>query len=915
MKKRKKTDLVLDASDIQESGNILLDRKLELIRKKFLDLKIIKTSEEHQKDRGVDFQIELVNRTNNKTIDLFKLQVKATNEQLVPLRTTSNKGLISFQLSNKHILYYQNEIPVALLFLLCDETADEVYWYAIQLDDSLEDRVNESLAKNHDSIQIFVNPANKLDPDNFLEFIEQAEQSKNTQFFRASDERVNPLTTNKDFEVDRGKPLLQQLFEFMEYMYEEVRYLPIHLLTQHYPFKISNAFTPYYHWFHLYTDNIQLVEMLKSFEVTDGKVNFSNESFITGVDDYEEKATSILRKLTQNHIYSVSAQKSGKEASTRLFQNQTCDCVACRYYRLDIPGAILQLNKTKKGDLDEQMKVAYMHYKLGNYLQAAKAFKAIGIESKKKNKKTLFLITQFNLQKLGRLIKNSYYDSENQSYAQRLMQINLERAVFAAQNKSHHRKLFNWIKEVRFYSDNAFEIQASVSQLRNDHQAYLRGSIGTSRNYDQMLNGFAQLHSFVNSNYIVYDRYSEYKLQVEEFTEGIFAALSLRETNSRVLTELVDYHIHRLIFDGDHKITWRYFNKYNFKSVPYKQSDGNDNFLALVVNLLKNNSLMKTSFQNYTPEEGGFWRNSYPAIFCNCLCVASILRLDPDDVTIITRGIMDCYAADDLPSIDAHHQVNSFLSTKKKQISTNLLKELIYFFLPFNDQYLQQRLAILTTELKSRRETIVLATDQEARVFDYSFVVQDQKNFNTVLYFHAIAEPALKKRIETSVLLFLRDNFDTYQFYHAVIIDVIPFLDSEFSERFINATYPDPSKSSFRQSFYGPEDNAYPLFDMLFNICFKFNLVPTQISDREFCGFGDYYDWLLDVDGFDYTKFKIGWLLLYPTKFYLEKFRKHEVVKTKVETFLRSNRDIRIERLYFDLYLPEDTDIHEDYLE
>jgi hypothetical protein len=241
MAKKKKQKSDRDTSEIQDSGNVLLDNVLEAIRKKFTDIKIIKTSEEHQKDRGVDFQLEIVGKPKEETFDMLKLQVKATDKTLSTLNTTANKGFFSYQVSNRHIRYYQYEIPWPLIFILCDLPNQKVYWHAIQLDDSLQERLYESEIKKHRSIQIFIDPKNLLGPDTFLNFVHDAEISKQAQFFRVSDEKLNPLTEKQDFKVDRSKPLLDQLYELLEYLYEEVKYLPLYLLTQHFHSKLQTV--------------------------------------------------------------------------------------------------------------------------------------------------------------------------------------------------------------------------------------------------------------------------------------------------------------------------------------------------------------------------------------------------------------------------------------------------------------------------------------------------------------------------------------------------------------------------------------------------------------------------------------------------------------------------------------------------
>ncbi|GEM63853.1 hypothetical protein SF1_18350 [Sphingobacterium faecium NBRC 15299] len=911
MAKKKHGNVSRTSEEIQESGNILLNNVLEEIRQIYPDLHIVIKSEEDQKDRGVDFQVDLI-RKPNETVEMFKLQVKATDEPVTTLKNTRNKGLISFPLEHRHIKYYKQQMPWALIFIVCDNSTKTIYWHPIQLDYTLEERLEKSIIENKKSLQLYIDPENRLTPGSFLKFLGDVEASKTSQFFKVATKNENSLTAGTDFQVDRNKPLLEQLYNVIEYLYEEVQFVPINLLIQYYPFKIFEDQPAFYQQFKLYTDNEDLVAMLDTFSVQpDGIINFADSSYIKGVKDYQEKAKTILSKFSQNHIYSIVSHKSRKEVSTRYFNHSDCNCVACCYNRLEIPLAMEKLSEVKDKTLDEQMVNAYMHYTFGDFLKSAKTFEEIGRQAFKDRKKTLFMITQFNLIKLGKLIRYAYYDRDAYKHGKALMEINLDQFVYKERNRSHHQKLFNYIKDVRFYSDNAYEIQTAMSKLRNEYQSFIEGGNFITHSYDQLFTGFAQLNSFISGNRIIYDRFSEFHNLMDEFTEGLFIALALRETNSNVITEFNDYHINQLIFDGDHKLIWRYFNKYHFKSIPYNGVRGK--FFEKITNLLGNHYLFIDSFKAYTSDDGSLWRNLYPKIFNNCLSLAAMLQMNDSQAEKITREIIDCISKSVLPSPDSYAQINSFFGRKRSQLSTDLLKELIFFFLQKEDMYLETRLSIFIAELKLRNQILIFSQQQRKNLMKLAFDGKNDKleYFNTLIYFHPVVDNTLKTQIKRRIITQLHKKFKVDHYYNSAIFNVLPFKESEFLQQFIEATFPNPNKHSFKNSFYGPQDNDYPLFDMFLNLCFKFNIQPNDISNKNFKGFGDYYDWLQDLESYDYEKFKISWLGLYPTKYYFNHFAKSKKLEKAIKNYLRNNRDQKIERLYFDIYNPQIDEVEE----
>ncbi|MFD2966288.1 DUF4365 domain-containing protein [Sphingobacterium bambusae] len=899
------------SEEIQESGNILLDNVLEKIRVAYQDIKIIKTSEEHQKDRGVDFQIELIDKSNERTLEMFKLQVKATDEPVTALKTTENKGLISFQIDNRHIRYYQKEMPWALLFLLCENANQKVYWYAIQLDSSLERRLNQSIAQNKRSMQIFLDPKNVLEESSFNTFVNDAKKSNVAQFFRDSEQLVTTISADVDFKVDRSKPLLDQLYSLFEYLFGELLYLPKHLITQYYPFKISEFQSSFYHQFKLYTNNEELVTMIDSFKVqSDGNIDFTEPAFIRDVDEYEKKAKIIFERFSNNHIYSIIAEKSRREVPTRYFKKRKCNCIVCCYSRLEIPKVLKMLQNSRAQSLEDRMKMAYMNYMFGNYLQAAKAFEEIGVVAKKKKKETLNLITQFNLIKLGRLIRSNYYSHEELELGKKMMEINLDKAVYFAPSNSHHRKLFNYIKESRFYTDSVYEVQSAISKLRSEYQSYINGAQFVTHSYEQLLTGFAKMSSFIGGNMIIYDRFAEFSMQMTEFTEGLFIALALRETNSNVISNFNNYHIKTLIFDGDHKVIWRYFNKYHLKSISYVESDGE--FFSLIANLLSNHHVVCNVYKSYPDERKDFLHERYAEIFANCFCLAAIVNMDEKQVEKIVIGIMHCFTKEDLPNFEVYVQVNNFFNLKRRQLSDEMLKKLIIFFLECRGTYREKPLELFAEELKLRNISISLSTSQYQKLFNFALGDNGElmENFNVLCSFYAISEETFKLRVKRKIEEQLNKKFDPYHYNYAVIWGVLPFEKSDLLNRFIEATYPDPSHVSFGASFYGPQANPYPKFDMLFNLCFKFELSASAITKKKMVGFGDYYDWLLDLNGFDYNKFKVSWLILNPTKFFFQYYAKSPKLKEIIEDYLQNNRDIQVERLYFDIYSKKNNNLN-----
>ncbi|MET3606976.1 hypothetical protein ABIC74_000818 [Mucilaginibacter rubeus] len=897
--------------EARKKGDLLLNNTFDKIGNIYSGIYLSVVDEQDQDDRGIDFQVEIVLKAKNETIEVFKLQNKGTLEPVKLLKTTQNKGLISFQISLRHVKYYRNEMPYATMFMLCDVPNEKVYWHPIQLDENVDERVDQAEKEGHESVQIYINPKHELNAVNFEQFLEQIRGSKKTQFYKTTD-RDNPLFSDgSEFEVDENKPLLDQVYDLFEYLYDEIRYVPQHLLIRNKPFKKANSYIPFIHSFKATTDNAELVELFASIKVNDDHtLTFTKPALIKGVADADRKAKVILRKFSENQIYWIGGDSGKADAPLRYFPEQECDCVACRYYRLDILGAIKSLDSKPKDDLLDQMKFAYMHYQLGNYIKAAEMLKDVASAAKRSNKSVIYTITQFNLLKLGRLIKNSYFDYQITNASVDFLKIDLDKTVLSSLTKGHNLKLAMWIKNQNFINEPAYQIHESVGKIRNTYQSYIDGNVSRNRHFYELIDSIAQLNSFVNGNYIIFDRWGEYKQLFDTMTEGLFAAYAMKEEQRNNLRDLNDYHIFRMIFDGSQENIWRYFNKYRLTSVSYKAREKRNNLFLMVKNVLGQNHLINDALKIYSPEDGFFWRSTYPFLFANTLCLAAIIEMDDHQAETIISQIVDCLGNGPLHSPDCYVNVNAFIVKKHPQLSDSTLKKLFIFCVRQKDAYAEARMNIVSNTLKFRGIEMKLSKTDEIILMDCILNDDDKRENNIRVYVYPVVEQRIQKKIVKHLEKMLNKKFDAYQYYYAKIYD-LP-LNQSYFDQFISQSVPDPHRPNIQAMLGAETENKYPMFDMLLNLCFKNDLDLKSITKVNFSGYGDYYDWLLDMDNFDYSKFRVRWIGLYATKFYFNEFRKHPKIKTILEAYLKSKRDIRIERLYIDLYNPLNIESVED---
>jgi hypothetical protein len=123
----------------------------------------------------------------------------------------------------------------------------------------------------------------------------------------------------------------------------------------------------------------------------------------------------------------------------------------------------------------------------------------------------------------------------------------------------------------------------------------------------------------------------------------------------------------------------------------------------------------------------------------------------------------------------------------------------------------------------------------------------------------------------------LKEKFNLELWNNAVLFDVIPLIDNDLSKA-IELLKPKENLIGKPVSPFGGYRYNSGL-DQLINVCFDRNINLTDSRFDALRQNSPYYQWLLNIDGFDYSSFESNWLLEYGTKPYFKRFSESEVLK------------------------------------
>ena len=721
---------------------------------------------------------------------------------------------------------------------------------------------------------------------------------------KVSSENLNNI--NDSIEIDKTKHILDQVYDYILLIREELNFYPINLLINHYPFQISKKPYSYYSISTLNTDNQKLLELFNSIEITeDSTINIANTQLFENVDDYLSKIKFVLNALSENLIFNISERNTRNSIRVRFYENTECGCSLCKFEVFKFVDCLNNLNSFSDSK-DDLQKSFYLNYLMGNYVTAVEKQKKLLNLFKKEKQNTHCFISQFNLSKLSNFLFWGYFGNDSvEKLEEELKQIDLKReAIFFS--KKENGKLINYISEKQFYLNAKDKIQISTNKLRDQYYNSLNGGWSSNSEVWNLISEFGILESFLSSNHIIFNQFSEFNELFGTFTEGLFVSYATNNEGNSRLKEFDDWLIHNLLTYGNSNVINKFYKRYKLKKINYKKTSQGNSFVDLINNFFNNNELREV-FANNNSEKGNrhFWEH-YDKIFGNILTLVSICNFDNNYIREFTHKLIDFLKKECIPR-DLIQQINTFIYRCGKELDRETLQKLFDLAVDNPPLHKLDYFDALFYIIDKKKEKLSIDEETFNKVMTFVFeectICKEKHSKDIVIKIYLLIDnQEYKNKISNVIVQKLQEQFDFDLFYSATIFDVIPFYKNLFSTA-IAFSYPQDSHLTHRSVFFNLKENRYSNVDAMLNLCFKQN-IDTNTDDFQLIKKLDkYYEWLVDMDNFDYDCFEPQWISVYATKYYLKKFYDCKLVKEKLNKILKEKSDTQIEKDYINIYV------------
>ncbi len=162
-----------------------------------------------------------------------------------------------------------------------------------------------------------------------------------------------------------------------------------------------------------------------------------------------------------------------------------------------------------------------------------------------------------------------------------------------------------------------------------------------------------------------------------------------------------------------------------------------------------------------------------------------------------------------------------------------------------------------------------------------------------------------QQKLRNEAKTILSNNFDGDLYYTFCAHNILDF-DSKLFKKFVSQT-PDLRAKWTNVSIMGHTVIKNFHLDQIIDQIFKYKIPITpqlkKLTNKAIEE--EYYDWLLNLDGYDYTKFKSYWIMYQTNINYLGAYRESDALKKALTKSLSENYIEGVAKTYLRIYEPQ----------
>lgn len=381
---------------------------------------------------------------------------------------------------------------------------------------------------------------------------------------------------------------LTQMSKSLE-RFSEFRVLPPNFLSNLFPFNTQKKYSGNYDNYILGSNNTKInqffFEDIDTADLTLKDSYFSKHAIsVHRRSTLENKLHKVVEKLNyssifyfgkgRDHNHPLLNLKSGVHVEIVISQ-PVCECPTCLYNDgrfKEFLKALNQMSITETSEVQNDLMIAYSHYKASNFKTAYSLFEEIGNKSWQVGNYMAYYIAKHNIKQLRNFINwgdEALTDESRQSIVKKIDDMDLDKLLFQIPQLDNDQLAL--LKKIRD-NDVLIKIEAKINEYYEKivgvHEIYEKDGFSSGPFYPALIeHQLTQLFFFYTYNYLVEDEYPSFVRVVQK---AIKAFLICYAIDDRYHERLPNFHfriLRYLIFYGNNDSLLKTFDRYNIETV------------------------------------------------------------------------------------------------------------------------------------------------------------------------------------------------------------------------------------------------------------------------------------------------------------------------------------------------------------
>jgi len=433
--------------------------------------------------------------------------------------------------------------------------------------------------------------------------------------------------------------------------------------------------------------------------------------------------------------------------------------------------------------------------------------------------------------------------------------------------------LLRWIEESRFLDATIVKMMDTLEGVRSEHHNDKKGRLKRMLFDADLLDSLIKSIGFANSNLLIINKFANYQRLVRLIFETYLLKNDMLDVDNQRIEPNADFFIEHFILAGKPSDFKSIIKKHEILDSPYykKNEDVIPPFISRMKNLVDNlgflNDYIGEREDDLTPNYHlKFKINDYVA---NSIYISTAFDIHADHLNTFYLYLLTFFKKFNFLNFKSAEALSFGINHKLGMLPTTTKKEL-FSLRDIGSRLLQQNLVV--DLFLSDDDFTIQRTAQGAADFDQMINAPGEEQASlciNLFYQIAFLNEKTRKAFADKVVSLLEEKFKVVLAYFAVQEGMMNF--TEYLPVFIKHVKVSVDKEFGKRQQY-PHRYIEDL-NLFLSLLFEHNIDLSRQEIKALNPGSDYYNWLFDMDQFDYSNFDPFWILRFRSDGFIAKYR------------------------------------------